>query len=85
MFCHDLLNKEIYVSQALVEENTEIQGNENQLISQGSSHSVLCYISYSKDEQISSKFFKESFLLYKLYKYFPPSDIPSNGENNKFN
>ena len=29
VFCHDLLNKQIYVSQALVEGNTEIQGKQN--------------------------------------------------------
>ena len=46
---------------------------------------MFCYISFSKDEQFSSKFFEESFLPYKLYNYFPPSDIPSNKENNKFN
>ena len=45
---------------------------------------MFCYISCSKDEQFSSKFYKESFLLYKLYNYFPPSDIPSNNESNKF-
>ena len=29
VFCQDLLNKQMYVSQALVEGNTDIQGNQN--------------------------------------------------------
>ena len=29
VFCHDLLNKQIYVSQALVEGNTDIQRKQN--------------------------------------------------------
>ena len=41
---------------------------------------MFCSISHSKD---TSKVFEESFFLYKLCNYFPPSDIPSNNENNK--
>ena len=51
------------------------------VFSKGNTHQVFCYISFSNDEQFRRKFFLRS----KLYKYFSPSDIPSNNENNKFN
>ena len=34
---------------------------------------------------LAASFSKKVFLPYKLYNYFPPSDIPSNNEKNKFN
>jgi len=77
----------MYVSQALVEGDTEIQGKQNSLISQGSSHHT-CFVIYpQRMNNLVAIYLKKVFLLYKfkVYNYFPPSDIPSNNENNKFN
>ena len=34
---------------------------------------------------LTARFSKKPFLLYKLYNYFPPSEIPSNNENKFIN
>ena len=35
-------------------------------------------------KNLAAGFSKKVILLYKLYNYFSPSDIPSNDENNEF-
>ena len=72
------------MSQALVEGNTEIQGKQNKLIPKGAV--IKCFVLYpiQKMNNLATSYSKKVFLLYKLYDYFPPSDIPLNKEN-KFN
>ena len=50
-------------------------------------HAFVTSIIYSfqRMNNLAANFLMKAFLLYKLYNYFPPSDIPSNNENNKFN
>ena len=47
---------------------------------------IKCYVIYPIEgmNNLAISFSKKVFLLYKLYNYFSPSDIPSNDENNKF-
>ena len=65
MFCHDLLNGQIYVSQAVVEGNSEIQ-RETKLTDfpREQSLSVLLYILFKRYQRV---FGGGSFLFYKLY------------------
>ena len=53
MFCHDLLNEQIYVSQAVVEGNTEIQ-RETKLsdFPRERSLSVLLYILFKRYQRV---------------------------------
>ena len=53
MFCHDLLNEQIYVSQAVVEGNTEIQ-RETKLTDfpREQSLSVLLYILFKRYQRV---------------------------------
>jgi len=48
---------------------------------------IKCVVIYPIQgmNNLAASFSKKGFLLYKLYISFPPSDIPSNNENNKFN
>ena len=48
---------------------------------------IKCFVIYpfQKMNNLAASFSKNVFLLYKLYNYFSPSDIPSNNENNKSN
>ena len=48
---------------------------------------IKCYVIYpiQSMNNLAASFSKKVFLLYKLFNYFRPSDIPSNYENNKFN
>ena len=42
------------------------------VFSKGNSYQVFCYISFSKDEQFSSKFFEESFFCVPNYIIISP-------------
>jgi len=46
---------------------------------------IKCFVMYPIIQKIAASFSKKVFLRYKLCNYFPPSDISSNNENNKFN
>ena len=68
-----------------VQQSLTLVNRREPVFSKGNNHQMFCYISFSNDEQFSSKFFDKSFFRSKSYNYFSPSDIPSNNKNNKFN
>ena len=47
---------------------------------------MKCSVIYpiQRMNNLAASFSRKAFLFYKLCKYFLPSDIPSNNENNKF-
>ena len=57
------------------------------VFSKGNSHQLFCHISFSKEEQFSSKFIEESFFCVPNYISISlqVTCILSNNENNKFN
>ena len=47
--------------------STELNFGEQTVFSKGNSHPVFCYMSFSNDEQFSSKFFEETFFCVPNY------------------
>ena len=55
------------------------KGNKTNWFPKGATHHT-CYVIYSQRMNNLAAIY-----LKKVFNYFPPSDIPSNKENNKFN
>ena len=77
--------KEIYVPSSAWGKHRETQGNKTNWFPKGAV--IKCFVIYpfQRMNNLATSYSKKAFLLYKFYNYFPPSDIPSNNENNEFN
>ena len=65
-------------------ETLRFKGNKTKRLPKGAVNK--CFVIYPQSiNNLAASFSKKVLLPYKLYNYFPPSDIPSNIENNKFN